>query len=229
MNTAIAPAPAANRERVLRMLAAGKTVQFAADALSIRRQDVMRVVQSTKGWLHDRDRDTVYEAGRRGMAPQLPDGISPAVTETGPEARLDRRHSANDNAMSTISDLIGRARQLDDKAVQRELKKTLDAIAHLRRTVDRTEQKVTAAREREQARAAARAEIEELQSKLAAAKTRARELSARGSAAAGQRRADPDPKKVRAWAKEHGVEVNEMGRVPRRINEQYLAATGGTP
>lgn len=216
MTTATALARPADRESVLQLLAAGKTVQLAADALSLPRPAVMRVIQSTKGWMHDPDRDTVYEVGRRGMAPQLPEGVSPA-----------------EQPVHTISDLISRARRLDDKAVQRALKKALDAIAQLRQAVGVTEEKLAEAREREQARKTALAEVEELEAKLAAAKTRARELGVRRSrtaapaSPAGYDRPDPDPKKVRAWCKERGIEVNEMGRVPRRVTEQYLAETAG--
>lgn len=32
---------------------------------------------------------------------------------------------------------------------------------------------------------------------------------------------------VRAWAKEHGVEISERGRIPASVTEQYEAATGG--
>jgi hypothetical protein len=35
----------------------------------------------------------------------------------------------------------------------------------------------------------------------------------------------PDPQDVRAWAHSHGVTVNERGRIPREIVEQYLAAS----
>lgn len=35
-----------------------------------------------------------------------------------------------------------------------------------------------------------------------------------------------DPKAVRAWAAEHGIEVSKTGRVKRAVVEQYLSASG---
>ncbi|MFJ8857240.1 Lsr2 family protein [Streptomyces sp. NPDC102451] len=34
----------------------------------------------------------------------------------------------------------------------------------------------------------------------------------------------PDPAKVRAWARENGIEVNDKGRVPHSVVSQYLKA-----
>ena len=33
-----------------------------------------------------------------------------------------------------------------------------------------------------------------------------------------------DPKQVRAWAKENGIQVPERGRIPAEVQQQYLAA-----
>ncbi|MEU1628804.1 Lsr2 family protein [Streptomyces sp. NPDC020096] len=35
----------------------------------------------------------------------------------------------------------------------------------------------------------------------------------------------PDPVKVRAWAKEQGIEVSPRGRIPRDVLEKYEAAS----
>jgi hypothetical protein len=43
-----------------------------------------------------------------------------------------------------------------------------------------------------------------------------------GRPAAGQR----DSAAVRSWAKGHGIEISERGRIPAGIIEQYDAATG---
>jgi nucleoid-associated protein Lsr2 len=32
---------------------------------------------------------------------------------------------------------------------------------------------------------------------------------------------------IRAWAKQHGLEVSERGRIPARVVEQYQAASSG--
>jgi hypothetical protein len=36
-----------------------------------------------------------------------------------------------------------------------------------------------------------------------------------------------DSAEVRAWAKEHGIEISERGRIPATVTEQYEAATVG--
>ena len=40
------------------------------------------------------------------------------------------------------------------------------------------------------------------------------------------RRADIDPKAVRAWAHEHGIDVSSRGRIPAHIIDQYRSAGG---
>lgn len=37
---------------------------------------------------------------------------------------------------------------------------------------------------------------------------------------------NPDTAKVRAWAKENGLEVNDRGRVPSAVREEYEKANG---
>ncbi|WP_371480887.1 Lsr2 family protein [Kitasatospora sp. NBC_00315] len=53
--------------------------------------------------------------------------------------------------------------------------------------------------------------------------TSARRTSSRGTAARPAAGA-PDTAKIRAWAKEQGLEVNDRGRVPSNIREQYESA-----
>jgi len=42
----------------------------------------------------------------------------------------------------------------------------------------------------------------------------------------GGGKADPDPKTVRLWAQEHGLEISTRGRVPAEIIDRYRAAGG---
>lgn len=43
-------------------------------------------------------------------------------------------------------------------------------------------------------------------------------------ASRGRKKKGPKPSVVRQWAKEHGVEVGDTGRVPQEVVERYLAA-----
>ena len=51
--------------------------------------------------------------------------------------------------------------------------------------------------------------------------------AARRPAARGSRRpASVDTAAVRAWAREHGLDIKDRGRVPADVVEQYRTATG---
>ncbi len=45
----------------------------------------------------------------------------------------------------------------------------------------------------------------------------------RGRGAKARGRGDADPKAVRVWATEHGLEISSRGRIPSEILEQYKA------
>ncbi len=52
----------------------------------------------------------------------------------------------------------------------------------------------------------------------------ARRGQAKQSAGGGSTASGPDPVKVRAWAKEQGIEVSPRGRIPRDVIERYESA-----
>ena len=58
----------------------------------------------------------------------------------------------------------------------------------------------------------------------------ARRSSGRGAGRASGRRparsGDADPRAVRVWAQEHGLEVSSRGRIPAEILDRYRAAGG---
>ncbi len=54
-----------------------------------------------------------------------------------------------------------------------------------------------------------------------AAGRRGRPSARRGGGTAG-----PDPKAVRLWAQEHGLEISSRGRVPAEIIDRYRSAGG---
>ena len=63
---------------------------------------------------------------------------------------------------------------------------------------------------------------------VAAARSANRPTGAGRSRTATRRaaRAGPDPKTVRAWAHEHGIEVSSRGRLPADILDRYRSAGG---
>jgi len=48
--------------------------------------------------------------------------------------------------------------------------------------------------------------------------------SGRRGRAKGRSRGDADPKAVRAWANENGIEISTRGRIPSEVLEQYKAS-----
>lgn len=226
MTTATAPAPTRigpDTEEVLRLLAAGKTVQFVSDSTSLPRPNILRLIQKTKGWLHDPERDTVYAPGQKGMVPQLPDGVSPTAPEARPEPAPDRQEHDD-----TIDGLILRARQLDDKTVERQLKRTLEAIARLSKTVSLTEHEITKQREQAEAKKAALARIQDLERELANARAQARQLGARHplKARPTTARDGVTPAQYREWAAVNGFEVKSHGRIPQTVVDAYHTQNG---
>ena len=72
------------------------------------------------------------------------------------------------------------------------------------------------------------AHSEELHKTLAPYIAHARKTGARrGASARGRRNAAAiDTHKVRTWAREHGIQIKERGRVPAGIVEKYRQASG---
>lgn len=55
---------------------------------------------------------------------------------------------------------------------------------------------------------------------------RASSASARRGRAKARGRGDVDPKAVRVWASENGIEISSRGRIPSEVLEQYKANGG---
>lgn len=214
-------APPASADRVRGLLEAGHTVEQVATATGWPRQRIVALINGWKGWLHHHGRDVAYQPGsqpaRQAAAPKP---TAPArVQPTAPRPTVPV--SAN-LSVATTAELITRAADMDDKAVQRELTRLTEALARLRSAVAG----VDARAEEERKRQAAVEEIGRLEKELADAKARAKELG-------GKRTTKPSPaaaatgatpKQVRAWAAANGVECNSHGRVPQGVVDQYLAA-----
>lgn len=70
------------------------------------------------------------------------------------------------------------------------------------------------------------AHSQELHKALAPYIARARKTGARRAARGRRNGSAIDTHKIRAWAKEQGIEIKERGRVPANIVEKYRQATG---
>lgn len=125
--------------QVLRLLAAGQTVQHVADATGWPRRPIHILINRTPGWLHDPDRDTVYDPRRAGYRACLPDGVDPApdAAAEAVTAHLPGTGSkhADENEHPLIA-LLERARDLDNELVGRALTNFNRAASKLRERVE---------------------------------------------------------------------------------------------
>jgi hypothetical protein len=206
----------ADTTRVRQLLATGKTVQQVADLTTWPRQRVVAVINGTKGWLHDSDKDVAYQPDRPGMAPQLPDGTPPTVPDPGPEPAPNAETKPARLADAPVGQLLAGAVDIDDKTVQTQLRKTTEHIARLRQVVTGVEERTAAARE-----------VAELERRLAEARARLKTAGGRRITAGPASGTGPTAKEIRAWAKDNGIACNAKGHIPAHVREQYDAAHGG--
>lgn len=218
-------APPAPADRVKQLLAAGKTTQQTADLTGWPRARVVALVQAVHGWLIDPKTDTVYQPGNAGMTPRLPDGIQPAAIDLD----ITPKGSAT-TGKGTVDELLARAAQLDDKAVQRQLTKTTEALAALREAVRTVSARVAAEQARQAEIDEARAAVEAAEKLLAEAKARAKELGLKkkptATAAPTSAPGEPSCKDIRAWARDAGVPCSPVGRIPADVRAEYDRAHG---
>lgn len=204
---------------ILRLLVAGKTAQQAADLSGWPKHRVVVLIQSTDGWRYDPNKDTAYQAGTKGKAPLLPDGIPatapriPEMPKPAPPATPAVAPAEPAPVRNTIDALLAAAAEIEDKAVQRELGKVLEQLGRLRQTVAT----VTERRQAEQA-------IETLERQLAEAKARAKELGVRRTTASPAPPAGgPSTMDIRKWAAEHDIDCPARGKIPAAVREAYDA------
>lgn len=203
--------------RALVLLAEGKTAREAADDTG---QPLGRIVQLARrqGW-------TIHPATQLATAPLeeddellLPaDVVEIAAAWTGPQTPAV---PAVDDEDASVDDLLDDARECDDRRVQAALAKAETAIEKLRGVYEEAAARIAEEQAAERARAAALAEIAELKAKLALAEQKAAEAGAK------VRKTPAKPKsgeasKIREWAREHGIDVPERGRIPGPVLNQY--------
>lgn len=189
--------------RALRMLAAGRTVQEAADVTGRPRDKVVALARAQKGWILSAETDTVSDPGSPDGTVRLPEVVERAERLTF-EIALTRAEASND---PKLRKLAATARAALDDLMERLIS------SH-------------------QAAAVAR-EIEQLQEQLAAAQAKHRELTGRKTPGARPvAPSDPSAKVKRAgirlWAAENGHECPAQGRIPKAVEAAYDEAHGGT-
>jgi predicted ribosome quality control (RQC) complex YloA/Tae2 family protein len=193
--------------RVLRTYVTGADLRSTAASLSMDLDRVTGIVELV-GFDRGRARRLVeeYDRGRRpAFAP--PPAPVPAPIEK-PEIAVTVEPTPDPSYES----LLERAGRSGDVKLEKLAVKARELLVEL-------EDRLTAFESAKEALA----EIAALEAKLEAA--RAKLVSRRPSQRA--ERTGPDPKAVRAWAAENGVQVPVTGRVPQAVVDRYLAACGG--
>ena len=189
--------------RVLKLLAARKTTQEVAAAVSWPRERVVALARAQKGWILSAETDTVSDPGSPDETVRLPEGIDRTDRLTF-ETALARAEASND---PKLRKLAATARAALDELMERLIN------AH-------------------QAAALAR-EIEQLHQQLAAKQARHRELTGRRTVPArlATPRSREDSKErrtaIRAWAAEQGLQCPDRGKIPNAVTAAYDKAHGG--
>lgn len=210
--------------RALVLLAEGKTAKEAADATG---QPLGRIVQLARrqGW-------TIHPATQLAMAPMEDDDVlrlPQEVLDIAAAWREEPPAEQDAQAEDLVDELLADARECDDRQVKAALLKTEAAIGKLRQTYEAVAERIAAEEARAAERAAALAEVAELERRLEAARQRAKNAGAktlRSSArsSTGAPAGEVTDRQVRDWAAEHGIPVNRIGRVSKDVRQQYEQA-----
>jgi|GEM_PF-3857288 len=148
------------------------------------------------------------------MPSTLPTPIDRARRDAGvPEAR----------DVESVDDLLAAARALDDRKVGAAVDKATSAISKLRDAYGEAARRIADEQAAQEAKTEALAEIERLKAQLAEAEARAAEVGAKVRKPP-PRQAGGVASQARAWARENGIDVPAVGRVPRGVLEKYEAA-----
>lgn len=237
-----------DRLTIVKLLADGRDPDFVATATTHTRETVLRVgsehgyPDTTKlAWAadiltkqatdpippaeHTRPADLIQRRpGSPRPAPQSitrPPGTLSAATPA-PEPAASAPIVVSTNGAPDLITLGKKSTRARTRTLAERAEKALAVLAK--------ELDTEIARNREAARRAAeeakvRADVARLEAELAAKKALlSKSRAAKGSAAT---RAGTDPKAVRAWARDAGVECPPVGRVPNRVVDAYLAAQNG--
>lgn len=236
----------ATADDVASMLTSGKTLQETVTKTGWPHQQV-KAVAARKNWLWTPDgraydpRKADRQTSKPGPKPKPTPASMPAPPPAAkpgpqpgprPEPAAPKPPPTPAPAPSTrvsvadVTELITRASDMDDKAVQRELTRVTEALTRLRTAITVVDE----CAEQERQRQAVLDEVARLEAELAAAKARAKELGGKRTTAAKApvKTSEASPKDIRAWAARAGVECNAHGRVRQDVVDQYEAANGGT-
>lgn len=213
------PLPDNTKLEILDALASGRTPRAVATDLALDPTIVSRVA-SAHGYPDLTKIAWAANVTRNGETTTTPDG-TPRVSPT--PATVTRPPST--------ATLLERGRTSTRKTTQALAARITGQLERLARVLD-DEARLDAERAaKKAAKQEALAEVRRLEKQLAAARARARNVSAstpRGSTSpytgSAAQRADVPSKVIRAWAAQNNIDCPKVGRIPARIVDAYLAA-----
>lgn len=204
--------------RALALLAEGATGQEAAKQSGLT---LGRIVQLARrqGWNIHPTTGLAIDPAQDDNKPVLPEDVAAvAAAWTGrPRIVIEARQG-------DVDELLADARDCDDRHVQAALVKADAAIDKLRDVYESVSERIAEEQARQAARDAALAEVAELERKLAAARQRAKDAGAKPARTATKTAEGVTDKEIRAWARQHDIDVPKIGRVSQTIRDQYEAA-----
>lgn len=207
--------------RALVLLAGGETATNAADATGQKLATVVQLARR-QGW-------TIHPATQKAKAPMEDDDVLrlPQDVMDIAAAWTDEPPAEEDpQEEHLVDELLANARECDDRQVKAALHKAEKAISKLRETYDAVAERIAAEEARAAERAAALAEVAELERRLEAARQRAKNAGAKTSRSparpsTGSPTGEVTDREVREWAAEHGIDINRIGRVSKEVRKQY--------
>jgi hypothetical protein len=193
---------------VLRLVANGKR---AVDAATLAGVDLATVRRTACEYGHP-DLGRISEAIKSLQI--QPKSVGPAPMQAVP-AVVEHRT----DPVSAQWRILETAKQSPIKSTRQIASRVEVLLADLTERINAEAAAAKAAAARERQKEQARAEIAQLEARLAAAKA-----AFKGEPPAAASNSEPTARMIRAWAAEHGVPCSIRGRVPQETRDAYLAA-----
>ncbi|MEV5710094.1 histone-like nucleoid-structuring protein Lsr2 [Actinoallomurus sp. NPDC052274] len=226
-----------NRTRqVLQDLRAGKTVEECAQESGFSRATIIGLINGQPGLYYNEATDKLSSHPGASLSntdrPDDPGEPSEPEAKPDPDEEPDpdpsdpphdaKQEEFDETLLDGLKEVFAGARQIDSAQIRRSLTKAATEISKLRQLYDAWIAKETAAREAERRRQEAEAKVRRLQEQLAAAQAELRDAGGSGTGKRGHSAiSGASASTIRAWAKTRGIEVNERGRIPEAVVEQY--------
>lgn len=186
---------------ILRLFVAGKADREIADATSVELRGVTRTITELASGNRAKARDLVAAYERHAAAVAAARGVTPGQMPSPAAAP----------AVDPLEQLLAVAAASSSRRLQALGDKVRALVDDLRAAVAREEQAAEAQRR-----------VDELAAELDKAREALRSVHGRPAAAHAATAASAVPAKtVRAWARENGVQVPALGRIPGDVMDAY--------